>query len=274
MDKKTLKLREEQHRDTAQHRDTCEDTNRRVCCMPTRREFYIAIAVFFLLTMSGKLVRGSFWFESKDYTPYVKMRQNAETMEILTGILEDNTNRLDRAKTMNQYRTQSDLYGERHEFKFARWSYPEKAVGFMLRNNSTNCLNWLIRQDGWRSVLSDETVDQVLNYNDKEYVPARIDDNRTRVERRKKRVLLAEKFDDVSYLDGSRDERIRNNQGVISPSETLATLRGFKSSIETLRRDGKKNIGKYVEQEKYVEGNYAVVDADSSIISLNSSTAQ
>ncbi len=239
MDKNTLKLREEQNRDTAQHRDTCEDTNRRVYCMPTRREFYIAIAVFLLLTMSGKLVRGSFWFEGSNYTPYVKMRQNAETMKVLFGILEDNPDRLDAAKTVNEYRTQTDYYGERHKFEFVRWTIPEKCVEFMLSNNSTNCLNWLQRQDGWQSVLSDNLVDSVTNYKDKDAIIARY--------RHKLWFFKAWWHDDPTQIDGSRKGRIKLGIEQISNSWLNEFLEGCHKYDKTnmvnyLDMDGVLNL--------------------------------
>ena len=64
-----------------------------------------------------------------------------------------------------------------------------------------------------------------------------------RTESRKTRVLVAYKFDDVTYLDGSR---LVHKNLVITPAETLATLRGFKSDITTLKEDGKQNLIDYI----------------------------
>lgn len=62
-------LRAEQHQNTEDHHATCDDTNQRVRCTLTYKQFvgfsvamFIAMALF--MTVSGKMIRGTYWFEA------------------------------------------------------------------------------------------------------------------------------------------------------------------------------------------------------------------
>jgi len=61
-------LRAEQHQNTEDHHDICEDTNTRVHSTLTYKQFAgVSVAMFIslvlLLSVAGKVVRGSYWFE-------------------------------------------------------------------------------------------------------------------------------------------------------------------------------------------------------------------
>jgi len=186
-----------------------------------------------------------------------KRNELKETLLVFEALAFNDVVPLKQSETRNQLREKGGIYGDPHKFTFNEWSrvWQTKILERAIETEATNILTHITLQDDWDLKISDELAANVYTAmmpNPNNVAKLVAENNllkkEIQAERRKKRVLLAEKFDRPCYLDGSRTHQ--NGRKVhtskIKAETTLNTLRGFKSDKETLRRDGKFKLLHYV----------------------------
>ena len=88
----------------------------------------------------------------------VKLGYRNGTESILRGIINDDLNYLEIAKTSN---------GSREGiFEFIHWSNPDQYIKDMLRCDSIECIYWVMQQPRWYSCLNESVYFSVLAYVD------------------------------------------------------------------------------------------------------------
>jgi len=191
-----------------------------------------------------------------------KQRELKESILVFEALAFDDSHALKESETANSLR-RGDTYGEPHIFTIDKWNrrWRPKILERAIATKATNILTHITSQDNWHEKISDELAADVyeaikpnLNNVANEYHNAKIaelvaENNLLKKdlddERRKKRVLLAEKFDRPCYLDGSRPAHTEQ----IHAETTLNTLRGFKTDRKTLCLDGKIKLLEYIDQK-------------------------
>tara|TARA_R110000851_G_scaffold210467_1_gene362864 strand:+ start:410 stop:991 length:582 start_codon:yes stop_codon:yes gene_type:complete len=168
-------LRAEQHQNTQDHHDTCEDTNERVQRTVTLKQFVFGLLLMWVVcTFIGKATSGRYWFESDREVRRLSDENNRldnelnmvrhklgfrnETILVYRGILEDRPELLELSKIENKNRSE--------QFEFINWSFPDKAVHFMYQVQSYECLKWVRRQPKWYSCLSSKSYELIMEHTD------------------------------------------------------------------------------------------------------------
>ena len=88
----------------------------------------------------------------------IKLGYRNETEAIHRGIISDDPNYLEIAKTSN---------GKREGiFEFIHWNNPDRYIKDMLRCDSISCISWVMQQPRWYSCLNESVYFSVLEYVD------------------------------------------------------------------------------------------------------------
>tara|TARA_R110002020_G_scaffold187963_2_gene386492 strand:+ start:739 stop:1299 length:561 start_codon:yes stop_codon:yes gene_type:complete len=131
----------------------------------TIKRILIASFIFVALSVVGKFTSGKFWFEdrSRDAAEIAhlkyKLDHRNETLLIVFGIATDQPEKLEESKGAHRWRDEP--------FEFINWSKPDEMVEFMFRNESFNCLAWVMRQEKWYSCLDIKTYDKMVEFSSK-----------------------------------------------------------------------------------------------------------
>jgi len=168
-------LRAEQHQNTQDHHDICEDTNERVQRTVTLKQFAVGLLLMWVTcTFIGKATSGRYWFESDREVRRLSDENNRldnelnmarrklgyrnETVLVYRGILEDRPELLELSKVENKNRSE--------QFQFINWSFPDKYIQFMYNVQSYECLEWVRRQPKWYSCLSSKSYKLIMDHTD------------------------------------------------------------------------------------------------------------
>ena len=166
-------LRAEQHQNTEDHHNTCDDTNDRVHRTLTYKQFYYALTFSFcvlalLLTGAEKIVRGNYWFESVDTTQARRLADENnrlnnemnmlrhkvgyknETILIYRGITQDRPRWLELSRV--EHRGRPEPFDD--------------MVEFMIKSEAWDCLDWVMRQERWYSCLNIKTYNRMIAITD------------------------------------------------------------------------------------------------------------
>ena len=158
-----------------QHHDTTNEIYQRGKLTLTLRQFISGIFLMIVvLSLIGRATSGRFWFyfdsraEAERLSREVnrkdteidqlgrKLGYKNETLLIFQGIALDNPNFLERSRTSNPNRTEP--------FEFVNWMMPDELVAFMFRNESFNCLAWVMKQNKWYSCLNERTYKELTEW--------------------------------------------------------------------------------------------------------------
>ena len=223
-----------------------------------------AIGSVVLIKSQHKEIKDLARLNAKLETAYIDRDRKAfellESFFIGKGILFDQTNWLNKALTSNPYRN-STTYGKPHKFTFNNWNdmWQTDCLERSMQLGSTNTLRWITEQPDWNEDIPDELaadVYQYLNGTDQEEDSeetviegewfelnemVKVLSEKLKEERRKKRLLMADKFDAPSYIDGSRP----NHEPIPLGSMSVRWMNHFMNTSEAR---GKTNLIKYVNE--------------------------
>ena len=215
--------------------------------------YHLSFALGFVPTsMSGKEKFAAIQrLEKSNVAAMLKVRQYAESFAIVRGVLYDRPAHFKQAKKINEYRALGH-YGEPHEFEFKHWNPHLQSVfiEYATAHGKTNALAWFIQQEKWDANLTDAVKSAALEAHKNPV--SRLDDPAVRQEnkilrlalsdeRRKKRLLLAWRGDDPTYLDGSRPNQ--------QPIE-LTSMSGhwMKTFLQDAQTQNKTNLLIYIQK--------------------------
>ena len=86
----------------------------------------------------------------------LKLGYNNETIAVMRGILRDDPQYLELAKTKNHQRDGN--------LEFIHWNSPDSYVESMMRGHSVKCIEWVMRQPEWQSCLNTDVYSKLLDY--------------------------------------------------------------------------------------------------------------
>tara|TARA_B100001123_G_scaffold196940_1_gene224271 strand:+ start:555 stop:1067 length:513 start_codon:yes stop_codon:yes gene_type:complete len=86
----------------------------------------------------------------------LKLGYNNETIAVMRGILRDDPQYLELAKTKNHQREGN--------LEFIHWNNPDSYVESMMRGHSVKCIEWVMRQPEWQSCLNTDVYSKLLDY--------------------------------------------------------------------------------------------------------------
>ena len=166
------------------HRTLSGDTNRRVHRTVTHKQFCWAFSFMFvvlalMMTGAGKLVRGSYWFETEKILACEirrlsdennrqdselnrkrhKIGYKNESILVYRGILENRPSMLERSRIESKERSEP--------FEFVNWSRPNDLVEAMFQLEDWECLQWVMHQPRWYSCLNAETYKNLTEFSQK-----------------------------------------------------------------------------------------------------------
>ena len=158
-----------------------KDTNSRVERTVTCKQFCCALTLMFvvlalMMTGVGKLVRGSYWFETEKILACEirrlsdennrqdselnrkrhKIGYKNESILVYRGILENRPSMLERSRIESKERSEP--------FEFVNWSRPDDLVEAMFQLEDWECLQWVMRQPKWYSCLNAETYKHMTEF--------------------------------------------------------------------------------------------------------------
>ena len=161
-----------------------------------------------------------------------KLGYRNETELVHRGILNDDPNYLESAKTKN-----ADREGL---FDFIHWKSPDDYVEMMMARNSYNCIQWVMSQPKWYSCLNEQVYFRVLEFSEREQMTNEKMWANLKRSRVKKQMLLGWWHDDPTYVDNSNPKREMVDVNSLSD----AWLTEF---LKNCQRDGRTNILNYLQ---------------------------
>ena len=110
-----------------------------------------------VLSAAVAWIAASVFYQSSYDDTQRKMKQYAETMQVLMGAIFDDSNRYVKAEKINKYRREG-FYGVPHDFTFKHYApeWRENLVVFAIEHRSIETLEHFTKQEGWEELVSED----------------------------------------------------------------------------------------------------------------------
>ena len=110
-----------------------------------------------ILSAAVAWIAASVFYQSGYDDTQRKLRQHAETKQVLMGAILDDSNRYIKAESINEYRGEG-YYGEKHGLTFRHYDpkWREILVAFVIANRSLESLEHFTKQEGWEELVSED----------------------------------------------------------------------------------------------------------------------